>query len=137
MSAKTVRCPDCNGVAGTGRVASMQHDETCPIGAGAAAAVEADRLWFLAHPMATDYHRPITTPERFELSISEPRTVMATHVQVFQWEAGVRSRRTYVKGPCGGCGHNRELSVIWVLACDTCEGAGICGSCAPPEERVA
>ena len=65
-----ITCPDCGASwsapqrqrrAGLG--GSLDHALTCPIGKGYADAAEDDRLWFAAHPDATERVRPPSMAE--------------------------------------------------------------------------
>lgn len=54
-------CPDCGAEVVDRR---QTHDATCPIGRSLDESSEADRLWFEAHPNATEYYRPLAMCDR-------------------------------------------------------------------------
>lgn len=132
-----LQCPDCSAVVVNN---AMTHEDTCPVALGLDAAGSADRDWFLAHPNADEYHRPVTWAEREEQRWFCGAAVEAfTHVHVVQIEPGIRERRLYArrpKTPMSGYLVRREgpfdkavlhaLRSIWEdlpvgLACDACE----------------
>lgn len=85
-------CPDCGS-----RVLDqvMEHEPTCPIQQVADASSAADREWFVAHPAATEYWRPLDAGDIDDLRRLNPDWTegkIVGRVRVWQLEPGLRAR---------------------------------------------
>ncbi len=87
-------CRDCLAVYDADSK-SLEHNDSCPVGAGIAATTVADKEWFERHPNATEYHRPVSWAESVEYGLRG--FPGATHVLVKHLAPSVRARIPYAR----------------------------------------
>ena len=87
-----ITCPDCPAVADPDTKV-VQHFDGCPVGRALDEMRDADRQWFVTHPYADRYHRPLMPGDFGIASLHNIMAAGKVEVHKLNDEATLRYRR--------------------------------------------